>query len=299
MIFLPVVILAISPWAVINWKAPHIIAKAVMGMAIFMIKSIIFRMSSPKLLAPMGFPIETAPITEGTRIPARINNFKYLPIIYYITVFEKFTSGGWVTLIITSGVISLCYLTRRHYTDVGKRIRELDEMLLDLPTANPPNQEPVDPQKRTAVLLVADFNGYGVHTLFSILRNFPDLYKNVIFISIAVVDSGSFKGVKELEALKESSRSSLVKYVDLARRLGFAADYRLDIGIDVVESATGLCESVAEEFPKSTFFTGQLIFQPLNLFHKLLHNETAFAIQRRLEWKGMTTVILPVRVRSR
>jgi hypothetical protein len=172
-------------------------------------------------------------------------------------------------------------------------------MLLDLPIANPPNQELVDPQKRTAVLLVADFNGFGVHTLLSILRNFPNLYKNVIFISIAVVDSGSFKGVKELEALKEPSRSSLVKYVDLARRLGFAADYRLDIGIDVVESATGLCESIAEEFPKSTFFTGQLIFQPLNLFHKLLHNETAFAIQRRLEWKGMTTVVLPVRVRSR
>ena len=232
-------------------------------------------------------------------LPVHLTGLTLCLTILIITVFEKFASGGWVTLVITSGVISLCYLIRRHYTDVGKRIRELDEMLLDLPTANPPNQEPVDPQKRTAVLLVADFNGFGVHTLLSILRNFPDLYKNVIFISIAVVDSGSFKGVKELEALKESSRSSLVKYVDLARRLGFAADYRLDIGIDVVESATGLCESIAEEFPKSTFFTGQLIFQPLNLFHKLLHNETAFAIQRRLEWKGMTTVILPVRVRSR
>lgn len=31
-----------------------------------------------------------------------------------------------------------------------------------------------------------------------------------------------------------------------------------------------------------------------NLFHKMLHNETAFAIQRRLQWKGFTVVILPI-----
>jgi len=29
----------------------------------------------------------------------------------------------------------------------------------------------------------------------------------------------------------------------------------------------------------------------------MLHNETAFAIQRRLQWDGITTVILPIRVR--
>jgi hypothetical protein len=28
----------------------------------------------------------------------------------------------------------------------------------------------------------------------------------------------------------------------------------------------------------------------------MLHNEAAFAIQRRLQWKGITTVILPIRV---
>ena len=84
--------------------------------------------------------------------------------------------------------------------------------------------------------------------------------------------------------------------MDLARRLGLPADYRFEIGTDVVESATHLCEKVAEEFPRSTFFTGQLIFERVHVFHKLLHNETAFAIQRRLQWDGMTTVILPIRV---
>jgi hypothetical protein len=29
----------------------------------------------------------------------------------------------------------------------------------------------------------------------------------------------------------------------------------------------------------------------------LLHNDTAFAIQRRLQWDGLTTVVVPARCR--
>jgi amino acid transporter len=226
---------------------------------------------------------------------------KHLPVhmtglTLCLTTIEKFGSGGWLTLLMTSFVIGICYLIRGHYSEVKKKIRELDEMLLNIPTSGPKNEEPVDPKKMTAIQLVTGFSGFGVHTLLSIVRNFPNLYKNVVFVSVAVADSGSFKGAEAVEALKESTKESLKKYVDLARCLGLPADYRFDIGTDVVESATQLCGKVAEEFPRSTFFTGQLIFERVHVFHKLLHNETAFAIQRRLQWDGMTTVILPIRV---
>jgi len=217
--------------------------------------------------------------------------------ILMITTIEKFTAGGWVTLLITSGVIGVCYLIRRHYTEVKKRIRELDEMLLNIPISGPINQTPVDSKQMTAVQLVTGFNGFGVHTLLSIVRSFPNLYRNFIFVSVGVADSGSFKGAEAVESLKTSTKEALEKYVDLARRLGLPADYRFEIGTDVVETATHLCEKVSDEFPKATFFTGQLIFERVHLFHKLLHNETAFAIQRRLQWDGMTTVILPIRVK--
>jgi len=217
--------------------------------------------------------------------------------ILIVTTIEKFTSGGWLTLLITSFVIGVCYVIRRHYTDVTARIRELDEMLMNLPFTEAMNQEPVDPNKMTAVQLVTGFNGFGIHTFLSIVRNFPNLYKNIIFVSVAVADSGSFKGAGGGEALKESTEDALKKYVELARRLGLPADFRFDVGTDVVESASLLCEKIAEEFPRSTFFTGQLVFHHVRFFHKLLHNETAFAIQRRLQWDGMTTVILPIRVK--
>lgn len=31
-------------------------------------------------------------------------------------------------------------------------------------------------------------------------------------------------------------------------------------------------------------------------YHRILHNETAFAIQRRLQSDSLTTVILPIRI---
>ncbi len=119
----------------------------------------------------------------------------------------------------------------------------------------------------------------------------------MIFVSVALIDSGSFKGAKEITALEKSVRTDLEKYVDLARRLGFAADYRMTVGTDIVESAMNLCKELVQEFPRSAVFTGQLTFRLEKFYHKMLHNETAFAIQRRLQWDGITTVILPIRVR--
>jgi hypothetical protein len=60
--------------------------------------------------------------------------------------------------------------------------------------------------------------------------------------------------------------------------------------------AVHLVESIAKEFPRSTVFTGKLVFRHDHPFQKILHNETAFAIQRRLQWDGIATVILPIRV---
>jgi hypothetical protein len=137
-----------------------------------------------------------------------------------------------------------------------------------------------------------------VHTLFSILTSFPKTYRNVVFVSVAMIDSGSFKGAEEVAALEASVKEGLEKYVVLALKLGFAADYRTVLATDVVESAVELCKQVAGEFPRSTVFTGQLTFRLEKFYHRLLHNETAFAIQRRLQWDGLTTVILPIRVRT-
>ncbi|MGA2933995.1 MAG: APC family permease [Methanomicrobiales archaeon] len=214
--------------------------------------------------------------------------------ILSITIFEKFTEGGWLTLLITACVIGICFLIRRHYREVTVGIHKLDYHLNNVPSAGTVNMDPPDPRKMTAVQLVTGFNGFGLHTFYSIIKSFPNLYENFIFVSVAVVDSGSFKGAGEVKALEESVQAGLQKYVDLARTLGFAADCRTATGTDVVETAVTLCQSIAKEFPNSTFYTGQVVFRHESPFHKVLHNETAFAIQRNLQFSGITTVILPV-----
>jgi hypothetical protein len=228
-------------------------------------------------------------------IPIHLTGLVLCSTILTITLFEKLGQGGWLTLLLTSALVGLCFLIHRHYQKVTRGLRKLDTLLDVIPSTGVKNTEPVNPHKMTAVHLVTGYHGFGINSFYSIIKNFPGVYENFIFVSIAVVDSGTFKGTAELKALSESTRKSLEKYVNLAREMGFAADYRMDIGTDVVDMAVPVCQNIAEEFPNSTFFTGQIVFRHENPFQKILHNETAFAIQRRLQYSGITTVIMPIR----
>ncbi|MDD5186945.1 MAG: APC family permease [Methanoregula sp.] len=228
-------------------------------------------------------------------IPIHLIGLVLCSTILAITLFEKFREGGWLTLLLTSALVGLCFLIHGHYQSVNRGLRKMDKFLQTVPATGVKNGEAVNPHNMTAVHLVTGYHGFGINTFYSIIKNFPGIYENFIFVSIAVVDSGTFKGAAEVDALSTSTRAALVKYVDLARDMGFAADYRMDVGTDVVDLAVTLCEDIAREFPNSTFYTGQIVFRHENPFHRILHNETAFAIQRRLQYSGITTVILPVR----
>jgi hypothetical protein len=50
------------------------------------------------------------------------------------------------------------------------------------------------------------------------------------------------------------------------------------------------------DFPSVTFFGGKVIFAREQWYQRILHNETATAIQKRLYWLGATMVVLPARV---
>ncbi len=229
-------------------------------------------------------------------LPVHMTGFVLCFTILIITSYEKFREGGWMTLLITGAFVSLCYLIRSHYNKVKNAVRKLDDLLLDIPTSRKANMESPNTQEMTAIQLVSDYNGFGVHTVLSVIRNFPNLYKNFIFVSVAVVDSGTFKGNEEMKNLEEATKATLQKYVDLTRKFGFASDYRYAVGTDVVETATQLCKDIKKEFQRSTVFTGKLTFRHEKFYHKMLHNETAFAIQRQLHWDEITSMTMPIRL---
>ncbi|MDD1676702.1 MAG: amino acid transporter, partial [Methanomicrobiales archaeon] len=223
-----------------------------------------------------------------------IAGFILCATILAITVFEKFAEGGWITLFLTLSLVIVCYLIHGHYERVNRGMQKFDELTMNIPSTGAFNEEPVNPRGRTAIQLVGGYNGFGIQTFLSIIRNFPNFYENFIFVSVAVIDSGTFKGTAEIRHLEESVRKSLMDYVELARSLGIPADYRITTDTDVVEGASALVTSITREFPSSTCFAGQIVFRQEHPFQKILHNETAFAIQRRLQLNGITTVITPI-----
>jgi amino acid transporter len=222
--------------------------------------------------------------------------------ILCITIFEKFSQGGWVTVVVTTLLIGLCFVIRRHYRTARHTLDQLYQELGDLPSGPPASRRTPDDgpifRSPTAAILVNSYAGVGIHTLLNIFRAFPDHFKSLIFISVGVVDSGEFKGEQAVENLRARTEAMLQQYIALAARQGIPARGRMAIGTDVVAEAEKLCLEVAREFPQTTFFAGKLIFQREKWWQRLLHNETTLAIQKRLQWAGKTMVTLPIRVRE-
>ena len=217
--------------------------------------------------------------------------------ILAVTLVQKFTEGGWLTVSVTAGCVAVAFGIHRYYVNVGKRLKSLDDTLARLPTSGEPNRDPPDPSQPTVVVLVGGYTGLGVHTMLSALRFIPSHFRNYVFLSVGVIDSGNFKGSGAVEDLRSYTQAALDRYVDLAQRLGFPAKSHLAIGTDAVDELEKLCLTVAQGFPQATFFAGQLVFQKDTWLHRFLHNQTAYALQRRLHWAGLPMVILPTRVR--
>lgn len=218
--------------------------------------------------------------------------------ILAITVTFKFQEGAWKTVVVTGALTGLALLIRRYYRSVAKRLKGLDETLGTIEVNAEPTTASLDPDAHTAVILVGGYSGLGVHTLLNAVRFVPHHFKNMIFISVGVADSGNFKGEDAIEGLKRHTESSLEKYVALARRLGFPSRGYMAIGTDVVDELEQLCRVVHRDYPKAVVFAGQLVFQRETWYGAILHNQTAYSLQRRLQWDGIPMVILPTRVRE-
>lgn len=224
--------------------------------------------------------------------------------ILAVTVVLKFRQGAWVTVITTTAAVAFCVLIRRHYNSVKLLMKRADDVLLTLPKPKPSEQtgtqskalEPVGRSTPTAVFLVSGFNGLGIHSLLQVQKYFPKHFKNAVFLSVGVVDSAKFKGADEVENLKRETERDLNRYVEFARSLGMHAEHHLGLGTDLLDEIVELCRGVKEKYDRPVFFTSKLIFPDENFATRLLHNQTPFAVQRRLQLEGLQTVILPIQV---
>ena len=118
--------------------------------------------------------------------------------ILCITMVMKFPEGGWVTLVVTGALVAFCFYTRRHYRKAEAGVKSLDDLIHALPAGREPSgREPVLRREApTAVILVSGFNGLGMHVFFSVVKQFPGMFRNFIFISASRI--GIIRGPRDL-----------------------------------------------------------------------------------------------------
>lgn len=238
-------------------------------------------------------------------------------ILITVTIL-KFNEGGWITLVMTGLLVVLAIFVKKHYDNVGKMLKRMDNLVHAAQTsqtgaipkimgsagrvAETAEEAPTpkfDPKARTAVMLVNGFNGIGLHTLFSIIRLFGGIYKNFVFVEIGLIDAGTYKGADEVDNLQVHVKEELNGYVDFIKRHGYYGEGISALSHDVVEGSAQLAPQIMERFPQAVFFMGQLVFPEESFFSRLFHNNVVFAVQRRLYHLGIPFIIMPVRVKMR
>lgn len=216
--------------------------------------------------------------------------------ILLITLFEKFTEGGWLTVMITSAVIAVCLLIKRHYQSVKKQIRLLDQAFTFPITKTNKAPPPLKPEEPTAVFLVGGNIGETMHTLLWVQRMFPNHFKNFVFISAGVIDVGSYGSAQALSKIKGKITNKLQYFVSFSEQQGIAATSFSTYGTDPVEKLGELAEQVSSQFSNVIFFAASLVLKHETWLIRRLHHDTAVALQRWLHLKGLQMVILPVKL---
>ena len=216
--------------------------------------------------------------------------------ILTVLLVEKFRAGGWAAAVIIGAIAVGCIWIRNHYRQTKDAIHMVDQVFANQPFGSHASPVDPDPNNQTAVFIVGSSRGGGLHALLWVQRMFPGHFKNFIFVNARTVDAHAYGGEGAVEHMRAEANATLKFFVDFCHSHGMASSAYLGFGTDVVNEVTKLCETINKEYPNSIFFTSKLIFEHDNWFTRLLHNQAALAIQRRLHFESLQMVILPMKV---
>ncbi len=146
----------------------------------------------------------------------------------------KFYEGGWATLLVTGLLDRRGVLGEKPLPPYAEKTAPAQRTGRRRAWPTTPSSRkkpaPCDPNARTAVFLVNGFNGLGLHTLLAVVRMFPKVYQNFVFVQVGVLDAGNFKGAAEVENLRAHSQKQVEKFVAYMSKRGFYAEATLRAG---------------------------------------------------------------------
>jgi amino acid transporter len=227
--------------------------------------------------------------------------FMVCATILIITTVVKFTEGAWFTIIITSIIIILCALIKRHYKKVEKKLQEAEIVFAD--KFNYDNHSdttfiPVENKAaKTAVFFVSKHYGAGLHTILSVKRMFPNVFTNFVFLTSGEIDSES---LSTDEIYKSGYRRDLNSIIDRYRlfctKHDLPSDGLFSYGVDEAAELIKLSAYIEQDYSDCVFFASKLIFVDENWWSRILHNNTVTFLQHKLHIAGRQMVILPMKI---
>ncbi len=216
------------------------------------------------------------------------------------TLIEKFSHGGYKTVIITGFVITLGLFIRRHYDRTYARMKAIEEELgsamFSAPSRPLAEKPKMDPREPTAVFLVGDSAASGTHTFLWVQRLFPGVFKNFVFASVGEIDTEEFTDEARWHKLRSDTKGILKRYVEFCSNRGLPSTYYHDYGTDVIDTINRLTDRISADFPRSVFFATKLIFDNETWVHQILHNQTAYMLQKKLHGKGQNLIVMPMKI---
>jgi len=219
--------------------------------------------------------------------------------ILVVTILEKFQEGGWLTLLITSLLIVICLLIKKHYTRFQLAMEKVsNHFKYSDPPPKRPSPLPLIPEQPTAIFLVGQHLGIGMSTLKTVLSLFPNQYKNFVFLSIGTIDSQNYGQDHDFEKMSLKVKRRLSYFVNYCRVRNLPAVHYYSNDTDTIEGLARLAEQKSRLYPNCVFFASTLIFEKDTWINHWLHNHTATLVQHKLHLQGLYMMLLPIHLPS-
>lgn len=216
--------------------------------------------------------------------------------ILLTTLVEKFDLGGWITILITGGTVTVCIFIRKHYRRMNILKRKLDQELA-VPLPKDDKAAPtIETNQPTGVFLVKGL-GAAMHSVLWVERMFPGHFKNFIFISHGEVDIGSFGSDKKLEKLQRDTDRILNYLVSFSYQQGIAAESFSEFGTDSVTDLMRIAEQINRRYSNVVYFASRYVYPKESWWTRILHSDITTIIQKRLHAFGARMLILPLNLK--
>lgn len=209
----------------------------------------------------------------------------------------KFEEGAWLTLTVITLLVLICKKIKSYYTRFAQTI---NSMPIEIPRKEPSSiaEIQLEPSLHTAALFISGTTNTALQCISETIKLFGKSIDHFVFIRIGLIDAGTFRGGSEIQHLEEEIKLDSIKLVKMMQKLGYSAECLVSVGLDMVDEVAKNAQEVREKHPSSIFIGGQVVLAKETIISHWMHNQTLFAMQRRLFELEYPFITVPVYVKE-